>query len=335
MDTLKQYKEQWKVKDQRNSHHSDSYAKDQATTTSEPTCSRCGAPVDPSMKFCEECGNQLFGTYCPYCHNELNAGDALCSHCGKPVNPACCSFCGCAMDEDEMFCSECGNPRRGISCPECGTLNFRSFCKVCNTPLNGMAHEMLAKVKADPRIHKMKTVAQELEVIEQKLNALMQSQGLEPQEQPDNGISEADQKILEEYRALFKDVTILKPEAAPKKIQPQSNTARPARFTLPEVKSLLEEYNKKKDEMQSVMDSMLPDPADPPEIQRNFMSACMVATFEQKKEIKRAPSIWVCNFCGAHHQCPSQCAKPELGGRWIYNEVEVIRTIKKSDTIYV
>ena len=33
---------------------------------------------------------------------------------------------------------------------------------------------------------------------------------------------------------------------------------------------------------------------------------------------------WICNFCGCWHNDPDECVRPDLKGRWVYDDKIVI-----------
>jgi len=53
------------------------------------TCSKCGSPVTPGMKFCESCGAKIPALpACPQCGATLMANAKFCESCGARVSPA-------------------------------------------------------------------------------------------------------------------------------------------------------------------------------------------------------------------------------------------------------
>ena len=307
-------------------------------STIDSICSKCGARVSRDMKFCEECGNPL--GVCPHCSNPIDSKLALCPHCGRPIHSESCSFCNAQMSEDDRFCPDCGNPRTGIICPECGTTNFRSFCRNCNAPLNEMAHSMIEMVNKDPRIVQARTIVEKMNTLEQLISSLVAEIDADNGDDGSNGsapagLSEADKALINQYNELLKMVGGMNiPTQEPSKPQPKRNrqTKQDRRKKL---KEAVEEFRTSMEQVQGIFDSILPDPASPPEIQRNFMCACQVSvtTTGKRKELQRTG--WVCNLCGCHHKQPSECARPELGGRWIFEEVEVVSKVTKQHTIYL
>lgn len=308
------------------------------------SCPNCGATVSPGMHFCEECGCPIDSNSCPHCHQAIDPGLALCPHCGKPIDSRRCSFCGSELEEGENFCSTCGNPRQGIICPECGTRNYRSFCRKCNHPLNEMANQSLMRVRNNPHVVKAKQLNAEIEELQQKILELASQTGLfdqEGNELPPDAIpvelNEEDRQLLSMYDELINQssptiTTQAPPQPAPQTPPKDEQTIKQAKSQL---KQALDDYQARVAEMQRAIDAMIPDPQDPPEVQRNFLCACQIETQTLTKTKQTQCMGWICNWCGCHHSNPSECCKPELGGKWIYQEVETISKIKNSTTVYI
>lgn len=69
---------------------------------------------------------------------------------------------------------------------------------------------------------------------------------------------------------------------------------------------------------------MLPPPGSTPKEQMIFYSARKVAV--ETTYVTRHRVGWVCNYCGCTHDKPSECAKPQLGGHWIYEDTKTTYT---------
>lgn len=299
-------------------------------------CPNCGTPCHSGDKFCEECGMPLKGKSCVRCGVPIQADWEICPHCGQSLHAELCSFCGASMEADDSFCPDCGNPRTGIICPDCNTLNFRSFCRKCNRPLNEMAMQEMQKAKHDPVFQEMLALAQELADLEERILGTPSGEiSEEDSEPPQLELSEADKKLIQQYKDLFagsgslEEISIPKPE--PLKETPVQ--ARPKiqlnvkRVDLDEAK---QSYKEKLEEMRGLMEKLRPERDMTPQMQRNYYSARKLPVL--RKSVSKAPVCWVCNLCGCQHNQPSECAQPELGGTWIYEDVvTVTKTFEYQD----
>ena len=299
-------------------------------------CPNCGTPCHSGDKFCEECGMPLKGKSCVRCGVPIQADWEICPHCGQSLHAELCSFCGASMEADDSFCPDCGNPRTGIICPDCNTLNFRSFCRKCNRPLNEMAMQEMQKAKHDPVFQEMLALAQELADLEERILDTPSGEiSEEDSEPPQLELSEADKKLIQQYKDLFagsgslEEISIPKPK--PLKETPVQ--ARPKiqlnvkRVDLDEAKQL---YKEKLEEMRGLMEKLRPEGDMTPQMQRNYYSARKLPVL--RKSVSKAPVCWVCNRCGCQHNQPSECAQPELGGTWIYEDVvTVTKTFEYQD----
>jgi len=113
-----------------------------AENTAARVCPNCGAAVEPSTKFCINCGSPLPAVemkakpavrpessgpnVCPNCGAVLNPGTKFCIHCGSPVQAAepkvnpvvrsetpesnTCPYCGGVLNPGAKFCIHCGKP---------------------------------------------------------------------------------------------------------------------------------------------------------------------------------------------------------------------------------
>lgn len=313
--------------------------------TDDSRCPNCGAHIESNQKFCEECGNPLGGGQCPYCQHAIEPGLALCPYCGRSVSLNSCSFCGEQMELGERFCSSCGNPREGIACPTCGALNFRSFCHNCNTPLNQMAVQAIEKAHKHPAVIQARHLNVEMESLQQEMeNLLTILEAGEETESPvavspfgdEPEMTEEDRCQLERFYSLLNKKVELREHKRPSAPTPPPVQRRNlTRERKQRMKQLMAEYEAKEAQMRNTIAAMVPDPAAPPEEQRNFLCACLVETYSTIIVKEKKPIEWVCNLCGCHHRQPSECARPELGGTWLYQETERIKKIKKTSTIYM
>lgn len=227
---------------------------------------------------------------CPNCKKIIPKGNEFCPHCGYKL-VSYCTFCGCPMEKNDYICPDCGQPAKGVICPECGTLNHRSFCRKCNTPLTKAAVKAVEKAQADPIFKKCKELCEKAALLESSLEAASES----PRTLPEGKL---------EFLKLIG-------------MAPKHDEATPNRTDYTEVKA---EYENIVSDINALFAQMLPPVGSTPQEQRNFYSARKVAI---TKKVKSHRAVgWVCNWCGYTHPFPSDCAKPGLGGKWIYEEVE-------------
>ena len=268
-------------------------------------CRRCGALLTTGAAFCEDCGEPVSASHtCPNCHAEVPQGMIICPACGHSQSTERCTFCGAAMDPDDRFCAECGNPREGLRCPHCGAHNQRSFCRVCSRPLNEMANRMLERVKDDPRVAQAHQLALELAEERRTLadyDSLMALAGNGPADSND-GKGSDNSNVNDNFTVKER-----------------------RRFNVrgSSVADAIAAYRLKAREMQAALDAIVPDEAMNAEEQRNFFTACHIVVMTDVTTRSRVKDGWICNWCGCHHSTPSECYRPELGGKWIYREIEV------------
>lgn len=317
-------------------------------------CANCGATVAAGAAFCEECGAPQGAHECVSCGAAIDPGLAICPRCGHPATTRC-TFCGSEMSAGEAFCPECGNSRSGIVCPHCNTLNFRSFCRSCNAPLNPLALYAIEQAKADPRYQRACAIAEELADMEdemaqlQSLIAREQARAAEPLLQVDTEVSEETRRLLDEFERLSREASPVKkrPAAAPAPAPRRESAPKPAEFKIEapapgggdvgaggfrggvsdaaaRLEKLRAQYREKLADFQKEIDAMIPNPADPPEIQRNFACAHMITTRTTTYAKEKRRIAWVCNRCHIFHNNPSECGVAEFGGKWVTKEVTVV-----------
>lgn len=79
------------------------------------------------------------------------------------------------------------------------------------------------------------------------------------------------------------------------------------------------EYAEAVTSLNDLFAQMLPPAGSTPQEQRNYFTARKVAV--KIKTVSQKKIGWVCNYCGCTHDKPAECTKPQLGGRWIYEDV--------------
>lgn len=293
-------------------------------------CPNCGVINSGEEKFCIECGLGLKNNTCVHCGTATQPNDEICPACGKGLQAELCSFCGEEMDADSSFCPECGNPRTGIVCGQCHTLNFRNFCRKCNSPLNAQAQQALDEATSDPKFQKALTIAEELAELEEFL--LSESEDdIMPPETPE--LSEENRQLLNQYKDLLSAFRGQKTQEKPQE-KPKEQPAAPKAEVKPQIKlsinistkaEAMKKYKEKLAEMQAALISMVPDAGMTPHMQRDYYSARKVEIVTKTKKQERL--YWVCNAYGCRHYTPNECSKPYLGGNWFYKEVEEITSI--------
>lgn len=279
------------------------------------------------------------GKNCFHCGAPISITAEICPHCGKPTNPNICTFCGSPMDPSDRFCPECGNSREGIICPECGTLNFRSFCRKCNHPLDHMAQQAIAEAKADPKYQRMCELQQRMVELERRILEsadLADEEGVEEVE-----LSEEDQALVSEYEELLAMIQNGVAEAPQSQEEKKPETPKPEtpkpeapkrpkmKIQIEQMREIVQEYKQNVAEMNGIMEDLAPDPGATPQMQRNYFCArkLPVITVTRHKEKIQKPVEWICNYCGCHHHEPSECAEPWHGGIWVYENIEIDEVI--------
>ncbi|MBQ9077709.1 MAG: zinc ribbon domain-containing protein [Muribaculaceae bacterium] len=311
-----------------------------AEATAEYHCHNCGARVGSGILFCEECGARLGTGSCRHCHATVEPGLALCKECGRPLSADKCTFCGGKIPEGMRFCPECGNPHDGIPCPKCGARSFRSFCHRCNEPLNEMAREEIKRAQSDPRFQRAMQIAERLAELEQKIRET----GTDIPASTDiltapSQLDDSTRQKLNRYQSLLSSIGAV-PDISSHTVH-EEHTSKPqvekpqACTVTDNNEAIMTEYRRLAEEMQEELDAMMPEPKSTPEQKRNFFCARKVTLTVTGKETLQAPVAWICNLCGCRHSQPSECAQPELGGKWVYKSITVETTSFKSSTIYV
>lgn len=258
---------------------------------------------------------------CAYCNRPVLAGLVICPHCGHSLTPAKCSFCGAHLHADKKFCTHCGAPKEGICCPACGTLNARNFCRNCNAPLTAMAQKAYEQARKDPQFQAIQRKAVELNELRKKIDAAQKEpdKPAEATSRPVVQLSQADKAMLDEYRELIGSVGAVLPDPVLKQEPIQQQPRHYADESL-SIEELMEALKAKEAEMDAALAALAPPPDFTPEEQRDYYSARMLpkVVYDTECDMKNYhPIAWICNYCGCRHFTPSQCYRPELGGRWV------------------
>ena len=252
-------------------------------------CPVCGTVNEAEAFFCASCGTALRKGNCPNCGSEIDPDADFCEACHQYIRKEVCSFCGARLVSSEPFCPECGSPRNGIVCPTCKTLNSFSFCKQCGSPLTKEAHKMLEQLRQQPEYQEMTQLAKELQDLDMLLP--IASPADQEQEMANNALRERVLKLLAE------DAGVPDPVVEPK----------PSRRM--DQKKLNATKEEKMQKLAELLDKMVVKPTPSPAKARNYAMACKPAGVRL---------AWVCNYKHAMHSSPCGCAKPQMGGKWVF-----------------
>lgn len=258
---------------------------------------------------------------CPNCHAQVGKNHIFCEHCGQKLVDYC-TFCGASMGRNDTVCEECGMPAGGVNCPKCGTLNYRTFCRGCNEPLTRSALRAIEKAKQDPKVQKAAALMDKATELEQKIERLRAGKPIKEAAPATPVITEADRIVM----AMLGTQAEKEEAKTTEQVETES------------LEQLEEEYMNVVNDINSVLSSMVPPNGSTPEEQFGFFSAQKVAIEATRKVIgyttKRVRRGWVCNLCGCCHRYPQQCAAPELGGEWQYENIPVKTLVDQTYTTY-
>lgn len=258
---------------------------------------------------------------CSNCKNPVDEVDELCPHCGNRIHSSYCSFCGAPMSHDDLYCGECGGSVKGIPCPNCGTICFRSFCPNCNQAVDDLGKEELRKAMSDP-VYLRACMLVEHIVELQEGNSIQENTA---------EVSNDIMGILDRYSNLqdssdFNEENGMSQKQLiidSKRIDVEEDKAISLTYT----EDLVSDISSSVKELDELLKSMIPDPGLTPQMQRNYFCARKVAVYH--KSIVKVQVGWRCNLCGCIHKSPSECAKPELGGTWVYyNKESIVKSYK-------
>ncbi|MDE6636735.1 MAG: hypothetical protein K2K32_00710, partial [Muribaculaceae bacterium] len=131
---------------------------------------------------------------------------------------------------------------------------------------------------------------------------------------------------IERYNALYEGISGKKtnPIADRQQIKPKERSLAQQGFCVSglNLADAVKKYKEVADKLEIELNSMLPDTKSTPQEQRNFFSARKITS----SELVSVRQCWVCNYCGCHHNQPSECYKPWMGGKWIMDSKVSNRT---------
>jgi len=271
-------------------------------------CSNCKTINEESAKFCRECGEQLDASFCPNCKAKTIPGGDICEICGEWLLPGQCRFCYSSITGSEEYCPECGNPTSGFTCPTCGTHGYFDFCKKCNTPLSESAVLALQQAQQNPEMLQLASLAKELEML--KKQTVEQTSLQKNMQETDS--RESKEKAAK--RAILLELEALKNSSAKSKPNPKPIPLPKPLFSEEDKKRLELSFQRKKDLeikekelLNRINEKSANQTFDTPQKARCYFSATKPA----------GNLIWECNYVHYQHQSSHECARPDLGGKWI------------------
>jgi len=271
-------------------------------------CPSCKADIAEGDKFCADCGASIEGNHCPNCNALTYPGADICEACGEWLLPGKCRFCYSSIKPDDAFCPECGNPAMGIICPKCGTKNFFDFCKKCNTPLSESAQNAIRAAQQNRVLQDFLRLQFEAEKIKAEIEK--NSPLPEPIKTPEQLKAEQEKA---EKRAILLQIQALKEQNSTKKEVP-TPAAKPKPLFSEEDKKRLDAAINRKKELEQKQQELI-----------NKLSSAQNQTFETPQQARcfynaNKPAsnlMWECNYVHYVHPGPHDCARPDLGGKWI------------------
>ena len=242
------------------------------------------------------------GGECPHCGAVLDAAYEFCPVCGHKLVDYC-TFCGAHMAPGDIDCPECGMPADGVICPTCKKRNLRSFCAQCGQPLSRAARMAVEKAKKDPSVQRTAHLIMKIAELEAEL---------ETADVPDDETPQEPTETEKRYRELMAKVGF-SPASVPKPSKRKVGRSR---------EEIMAEYEKAQEEAVKLLEEMVPPAGSTPQEQRNYFTARKVAVMETVQETWRGVPVretmaWECNYCHVLHNNPEQCARPQLGGKWV------------------
>ena len=242
------------------------------------------------------------GCECPRCGAKFDTVYEFCPVCGHKLVDYC-TFCGAHMSPEDVDCPECGMPADGVICPTCHIRNMRSFCGQCGQPLSRAARMAVEKARKDPQVQKTAKVLMQIA----ELEAELETAG-EPEDQTPSEPTETEKR----FRELMSKVGFTTASLP----QPSKRNVGRSRA------EIMAEYQKAVEEANQLLEDMLPPAGATPQEQRNYYTARKIAVMETVQETWRGVPIrdtmaWECNYCHILHDNPHQCARPQMGGKWV------------------
>ena len=196
-----------------------------------------------------------------------------------------CPHCGSAVSPDSEICPSCGG-RLVQWCTFCGApmLFSEDECPECGAPASGVRCPSCGTLSQRPFC-------------------------------PSCGgpVTRAAQRMAE--AAAQDPLCVAAAERSEEVADLQKELASAPPSEVPRIKHKIVKVT---EDLNSILAGMLPPAGSTPQEQRNYYSARKVAV--ETRVVTRVRVGWVCNYCGCTHDNPSECCKPFLGGKWVYED---------------
>lgn len=329
----KDTKEQVKYKEQEEQAKQQS-KKYQSPTSTGQICNNCGYENELGAKFCAECGANLSSLLnCPNCGSKVYPDADICEACGEWLLKGKCYFCYADLTGDEKFCPICGNSTQGIICPTCGTHNIFDFCKKCNTPLTEAAQEELKKVSENPFFKQLENLSSEIDLLKEE--SINEEELKKEIEKAEKELAKEKQKYEEALKKEKEIQMMMRLEQLSNNTRSSTNSTKKeeVKNDIQEKPFMSEEHVKyierAKQTLQNAEERMKERLNKERELQQelNKVSQLTFATAQEARRFFNAtkpklypdkPKYWECNYVHYMHPGPHDCARPELGGRWVF-----------------
>jgi hypothetical protein len=288
-------------------------------------CSACNHSNELEALYCEECGKALQTAKCPHCGSTTEPGDDICERCGTWQLAGQCMFCYAPLEDDDLFCSECGNPVEGVVCPQCGNRGCFDFCAACSIPLTETAKLMLQDATEDPNIKGLVLLIENF-----SLNAhpsanpsCSPSTADTTRKKAFNASQKADMAALEDYLARLRKQRNLE-ATMPETISLFSQEQRESIGRLNDQIVMEKERKRLETErLRAEVNNLLQSYSDKifrtsQEARRFFSTIKAAVSKEALNMLNNYELVWKCNAYNRWHPNETHCAKPHLGGNWLF-----------------
>jgi len=293
--------------------------------TGKQTCFACNHLNDLEALYCEECGQALKASECKQCGSITEPGDDICERCGTWQLAGQCMFCYAPLEDDDVFCSECGNPVEGVICPLCGNRGCFDYCAHCSIPLTDTAKQMLQEAAEDPKIKEFALLIEKLSNNAPYTNTSRSTSILDTDclNKSVNSSKKGEMTALENY------LVSVRKQQSPE----ETKTVTVSLFSQEQKESInslndeiLKEEERKRVEAERQMEllnNLLQSLSDKDfqtsqDARRFFGTIKASVSKEALNKLNNCELIWKCNAYNRWHPNETHCAKPHMGGSWLF-----------------